>query len=201
MNNTSSFNSSTSLTGYIRLGANATPLEQPNTSGALQSLIYCSASNNIVIGDQANTSGGNVHLYSNGGVVNFYTAGNTTSQATINSAGSYRIGYAATNTSSTSRVIYCYWADGSPHNLVEANYNGLSSYLGWSGSSSYATITTIRGQTCRYTNSSGTTTLSDKNLKKDFISLSSDAYDTFFDNLNPTAFKYILGRSGRHHFG
>ena len=93
------------------------------------------------------------------------------------------------------------WADGNGHWALVRSTNGLACYVGWLGSSSYKTSVTLRGQSCAYSNASGTTSLSDKNLKKDIYALSDEKYDTFFDNLIPVEFKYILGTSGRPHIG
>ena len=119
------------------------------------------------------TSNTSLHLYTNIGALQAYT---------------------------TSFAIYSKWRDGSNHDVVTRGTDGLGCALGWAGSASYATIVTIRGRTCKYQNASGTSTLSDRNLKKDFKNLS-EAHDIFFDNLNPTTYKYILGTSGRQHFG
>ena len=100
---------------------------------------------------------------------------------------------------SSTASVACHWKDGSSHALVLSGEDGLSSYLGWSGSSSYATVTTIRGRTCKYSNSSGTSTLSDIRLKKDFRDL--DVYDKFFDSIEPCAFRMKTGSSGRYHVG
>ena len=51
----------------------------------------------------------------------------------------------------------------------------------------------------RLINSSGTSTLSDERMKKDWKGL--EAYDAFFDALNPLAFRYVDGSSGRYHLG
>lgn len=96
--------------------------------------------------------------------------------------------------------IDTYWKDGKKHQFAQRQGDGLTSAFGWSGSSSYATVTYIRGRTCQYSNSSGTTTLSDRNLKEDIVEFD-EKYDAFFDNLKPTRYKYILGSSGRHHSG
>lgn len=96
-------------------------------------------------------------------------------------------------------VIQTYWADKARHNIIERSTDGLSAKLGWSGSSSYATIALIRGQTCKYQNSSGTTSLSDERLKKDFTTL--DNWEAFYDSLEPCAFKMKTGNSGRYHIG
>lgn len=96
-------------------------------------------------------------------------------------------------------ALYCQWADNANHNLVTRNRDGLGSAFGWVGSSSYASVTTVRGRTCKVQNASGTTTLSDERLKDDFQSL--DKWEGFFDNLEPCAFKLKGGSSGRYHFG
>lgn len=96
-------------------------------------------------------------------------------------------------------TMYCKWADGANHNLVERSADGLTSGFGWAGSSTYKTIAKLRSQTVQVANSSGTTTLSDERLKKGWRSL--DGYDAFFDALSPQAFQYIDGSSGRYHLG
>lgn len=144
---------------------------------------------------------GSTHLYivnENGGSIYYNTGGNhyfnkgvLISAGNLGSSKAYNI---------ENFSIYCKWRDSANHDIVTRGSDGLGCALGWAGSASYATIVTIRGRTCKYQNASGTTTLSDRNLKKDFESFS-DAHDIFFDNLNPTTYKYILGSSGRSHFG
>jgi uncharacterized repeat protein (TIGR02543 family) len=109
-----------------------------------------------------------------------------------------KIGYTAAY--STGIALFCKWKDGSNHNLITRETDGLTSAFGWAGSSSYATVTILRGRTAKYQNSSGTTTLSDRNLKKDFEGFT-DEHDVYFDNLKPLTYKYKLGSSGRPHFG
>lgn len=60
--------------------------------------------------------------------------------------------------------------------------------------------TVLRGTSINYNSTTGTKIASDKNLKKDFITLD-DKYDSFFDNLNPLAYRYKLGTSNRMHCG
>ncbi|MCD8197802.1 MAG: tail fiber domain-containing protein, partial [Lachnospiraceae bacterium] len=89
------------------------------------------------------------------------------------------------------------------HFVVYRGTDGLTSYFGWSGAGSddetYASVSILRGRTVRYQNSSGTTTLSDERIKKDWTSL--DNWDGFFDRLEPKAFRYIDGNAGRFHIG
>ena len=97
------------------------------------------------------------------------------------------------------RSIYCKWKDGSNHDLIVRSSDGLSTGVGWVGSDSYPTVLNLRSRTVRLINSSGTSTLSDERMKKDWKPL--DGYDAFFDALNPQAFRYIDGASGRYHLG
>ena len=102
-------------------------------------------------------------------------------------------------TGKTTLNVACPWADSSNHNIITRNSDGLTSSFGWVGSSSYKTISQLRGQTVKYENSSGTTTLSDERLKKDFANL--DGWESFFDALEPCAFRMKNGISGRYHLG
>lgn len=99
----------------------------------------------------------------------------------------------------TEYALATYWKDNAVHNLASRATDGLTSYFGWAGSSSYASICNLRSRTVRYSNSSGTTTLSDERLKKDFTSL--DKWSEFFDAIEPCAFRMKTGNSGRFHLG
>lgn len=86
-----------------------------------------------------------------------------------------------------------------------ANGSKIIDLLGLNGSnvcnvgySDYQTV--LRGTSINYNSTTGTKIASDKNLKKDFITLD-DKYDSFFDNLNPLAYRYKLGTSNRMHCG
>ena len=95
--------------------------------------------------------------------------------------------------------LFCRWADGNNHNMVDRSTDGLTAGVGWKGSPDYKTVTNVRGQTVKVVDSSGTSTLSDERMKKDWKNL--DGYDAFFDALNPQAFRYVDGSSGRYHLG
>lgn len=129
----------------------------------------------------------------------YYVFDATVYPTTVYASGSMRIGRNDTPDSMSSRAIGAVWNDGSVHNLIERYADGLTSGFGWVGSSSYATVTRIRGRTCQYQNSSGTTALSDERLKYDFTEL--DRWDSWFDSIKPWAFKMKTGNSGRYHFG
>lgn len=96
-------------------------------------------------------------------------------------------------------TVQCLWNDASIHNLIERTTDGLTAAFGWAGSSSYATTVLIRGRTCKYQNSSGTATLSDIRLKKDFTDLSK--WESFYDSIEPCAFRLKTGSKGRFHIG
>ncbi len=96
------------------------------------------------------------------------------------------------------KQIYCIWADGSNHNLIAVN-NGLDFYFGWNGSSDYQTRCILRGQTVLLKTTSGSAVTSDERLKNSFKPL--DEFDDVFMSIEPCAFKYNDGVSGRYHFG
>lgn len=135
-------------------------------------------------------------IQTSGSAMEFRSGGRYDFDARIDSTGNIRFGAASP---STQEGLVCYWADGSTHPIVGRNGPGLEAYFGWAGSSSYKTVTEIRGQTCKYTNSSGTTTLSDERLKKDFVDLTN--WERFYDRLEPVAFRLRNGNSGRYHMG
>ena len=91
------------------------------------------------------------------------------------------------------------WADNTLHWLIYRLNTGLTCGLGWPGSSGYTTTTVIRGNTVQCQNASGTTTLSDERMKKDFADLS--GWEDFFGALEPCAFRLKDGSSGRFHLG
>ena len=104
------------------------------------------------------------------------------------------------NAAATSEALISpYWKDGSRHSILGRAADGLTCNVGWSGSPTYASVLNLRGRTVRVINSSGTSTLSDERMKKDWRDLAD--YDAFFDALNPQAFRYIDGSSGRYHLG
>ena len=91
-----------------------------------------------------------------------------------------------------------YWADGSAHNIITRGSDGLTTDLGWTGSTTYKTVTNLKGQTVQCKGS--TTWTSDQNLKHDIRDFD-EKYDIFYANLKPRSYKYDLGSSGRTHIG
>lgn len=77
-------------------------------------------------------------------------------------------------------------------------WNGNLSKWAVKGAGDDLTLGTGTGAV-KYSNTSGTTTLSDERLKEDFKSL--DDWEAFFNSLEPCAFKMKNGNSGRYHLG
>lgn len=139
--------------------------------------------------------GGGVNQFSFGQKI--YTSGTIQSDGAIYSGAGLYFGYG--DDWSNARGVFVPFKDGSNHSVVYRGSDGLSVTFGWAGSSSYKTVTYLSGQTVKCSNSSGTTTLSDERLKKDFTEL--DRWDGFFDSIEPCAFKMKNGASGRFHIG
>lgn len=104
-----------------------------------------------------------------------------------------------------SKGISMPWADSSNHYVVGGNEDGLTCYFGWSGkqdasdTDTYKTVSVIRGQTVKCSDSSGSTVLSDERMKKDFTAL--DRWEAFYDSARPLAFRMKNGSSSRYHIG
>lgn len=100
---------------------------------------------------------------------------------------------------STATGVICYWKDGVLHDIIARASDGLTLYLGpRSISSSYKTVTNLRGYTVRlynygggtYLGASGSTAVtSDRNLKRDIYDIN-DQYVEFFMRLRPVSYKY-----------
>lgn len=98
----------------------------------------------------------------------------------------------------TQKQVYCKWADGENHNLIQVD-EGTNCYYGWNGSADYQTKTILRGQTVLLKNTSGSAVTSDERVKNSFKSL--DEFDDVFMDIETCAFKYNQGASKRYHFG
>ncbi|MCI8319294.1 MAG: hypothetical protein HFG96_12475 [Lachnospiraceae bacterium] len=102
------------------------------------------------------------------------------------------------NVFSTQKQLFCQWADGENHNIVQVD-NGINCCYGWNGSADYQTKTILRGQTVLLKNTSGSAVTSDERVKNSFKTL--DEFDDVFMDIETCAFKYNQGVSGRYHFG
>lgn len=107
-------------------------------------------------------------------------------------------------TGATAAKMYCWWTDKKAHNIVArlGNASKDTAVVGWNGDSSgttYSTILELRGSTVKAPNNAGVAVTSDERLKKDFAEL--NKWEEFFNALEPCAFKYKTGLSGRYHLG
>lgn len=154
-----------------------------------------SSSDNIYIGSAtAAVSVGDTNIYASAGTIKL----NSLESMRIGSSNGYSRTVYFGNSSNPAAALGRYWADGSAHEFISLNSDGLTSMFGWTGNSTYKTITNLRGQTVQCKGS--TTWTSDENLKYDIEDFS-DKIDVFYRNLKPRSYKYILGSSGRSHSG
>lgn len=102
---------------------------------------------------------GSSSYYINGngnGVFNSLTTSTLTASGNVTTKGNLGL----TASYSTSSGMYCTWKDSSTHNLAYKDSDGLSAYFGWNGSSSYNTVSVLRGYTVKlacYGNGGSTT--------------------------------------------
>jgi hypothetical protein len=136
---------------------------------------------------------GKNNITSNGSIT---ATGTITANAGIKS-------YAPTGTNGSHAYFNCNWADGLTHAIMYRDMEGYDTYIGWTGKSSddtaYTTKIVLRGDSIRLGKATGTVVTSDERLKNSFKAL--DEFDNTFLNLEPIAFKYNNGKSGRYHFG
>lgn len=106
-------------------------------------------------------------------------------------------------TGATAAKIYCWWCgDQKAHNMLahtKTSKNVDQLAVGWSGDSTYTSLLELRGTTVSAPNNGGVTVVSDERLKKDFAEL--NKWEEFFNALEPCAYKYKTGTSGRYHLG
>lgn len=95
--------------------------------------------------------------------------------------------------------VDCIWADYNYHALAMRDPTGYIGYLGPPKCGGWNFHTVLRGGTVSCQDASGVTGASDERIKEDFQTL--DNWESFFDNLEPCAFKYKNGSSGRYHLG
>ena len=98
--------------------------------------------------------------------------------------------------------INAIYKDDNSHDVISVNSDQLTTGIGWNGTSgnkSYNTVLQLRGKTVTAPNNSGVTIQSDSRLKNSFKPL--DEFDSVYMDIEPCAFKYNSGTSGRYHFG
>lgn len=155
-------------------------------------------------GNSTATADGMIRVNQSSGYMQFMQADRYTFDARVDVTGAMYLTAgviigSGDSSSRAVRAITTYWNDNATHYLIERSADGLTAAFGWAGSSDYATVSKIRGRTCQVQNASGTSSLSDERLKKDFTKL--DAWDAFYDALEPWAFRMKGGTSGRYHMG
>lgn len=176
---------------------NAESIMALNSSGTKKALIGISEGNNLYIGSA--TSGnatGNTNIYASAGQVNINGTTKTQFGTTSGFSPNIYLGYASGW--ATASAIGSYWADSTGHEILTKSSDGLTTGVGWAGSTSYTSVVNIRSMSCNFRGTAKWS--SDKNLKKDIVSFD-DKMEEFYDNLNPVSYKYILGNSGRPHCG
>lgn len=91
--------------------------------------------------------------------------------------------------------------DGEIHNLLCYDPADRSTAVGMAGMNDdkIATTTRLCGNSIRLHSTTGTVVTSDERLKNSFRSL--DAFEEVYMDIEPCAFKYNQGTSGRYHFG
>lgn len=154
-----------------------------------------SSSDNIYIGSaEESKSVGDTNIYASVGAIKI----NSLDNIYIGSSDKYTKNIHFGTKTSKSTALKKYWADDSVHDFITLTSDGLTSSFGWSGSSTYKTVTNLRGQTVQCKGS--TTWTSDENLKYDIMDFD-DKIDVFYKHLKPRSYKYVLGSSGRSHSG
>ena len=184
------------LTGTL-VTKNTESIMALNSSGTKKALIGISEGNNLYIGSA--TSGnatGNTNIYASAGQVNINGTTKTQFGTTSDFSPMIYLGYASGW--ATTSAIGSYWADSTGHEILTKSSDGLTTGVGWAGSTSYKSVVNIRSMSCDFRGTAKWS--SDKNLKKDIVSFD-DKMEEFYDNLNPVSYKYILGNSGRPHCG
>lgn len=103
-----------------------------------------------------------------------------------------------------SQGLTAYGDDGEKHYVLQFDHNELITYLGMVSERDTKTIVrgkkiNIRGKSVEIEDGSGVISPSDKRLKNSFKPL--DEFDDVYMDIEPCAFKYNNGTSGRFHFG
>lgn len=97
----------------------------------------------------------------------------------------------------SSSRIETYGPDNKKHDIITIKRDSVPMTIGLGMDSSVNTRTLIRGKTIQSQN--GITSISDERLKNSFKPL--DEFDNVYMGIEPCAFKYNSGTSGRYHFG
>lgn len=98
-----------------------------------------------------------------------------------------------------SNGIITYGPDYKLHDIFSYHRSTNSTHVGMAGIDGHTTTTVLSGKEVRLHTTSGATVTSDKRLKNSFKPL--DEFDGVYMDIEPCAFKYNNGTSGRYHFG
>lgn len=98
-----------------------------------------------------------------------------------------------------SNGIITYGPDYKLHDIFSYHKSTNSTHVGMAGIDGYTTTTVLSGREIRLHTTSGATVTSDERLKNSFKSL--DEFENAYMDIEPCAFKYNNGTSGRFHFG
>ncbi len=125
----------------------------------------------------------------------YFRKGITVEGGTIDSGNIYmsradeNVGIQADNPGTDSGLAY----------MLYAGSDGYTVSVGFPRSSSDPTTTILRGNSVNLVSSSGPAVTSDERLKNSFKPL--DEFEEVYMDIEPCAFKYNNGNSGRYHFG
>ncbi len=110
----------------------------------------------------------------------------------------YSDGYLDFMNEKSTNGIRAYGSDGTKHFIMGYNPEERHTYVGMPANDSEKTSTRLRGNTV-VLSSAGSVTVSDERVKNSFKPL--DEFDGVYMDIEPCAFKYNDGTSGRFHFG
>ena len=131
-----------------------------------------------------------------------FVDGEFTSGGSIETYGGIRLRKTDNSGNVSNQSISSIYKDGNSHDVISVSADQLTTGIGWngtSGSNSYNTVLQLRGKTVTAPNNGGITIQSDERLKNSFKPL--DEFDAIYMDIEPCAFKYNNGTSGRYHFG
>lgn len=103
------------------------------------------------------------------------------------------------DTKSENAGIKAVAADSESHYFTMLDADKKTTRIGLPSSESYTSTTILRGNTVRLGSAGGEVVTSDERLKNSFKPL--DEFDEVYMDIEPCAFKFNNGTSGRYHFG
>ena len=98
-----------------------------------------------------------------------------------------------------SRGVKTYDKNGVYNAIAALSSDDVTTLIGCKANSGHSTVTVLRGNSVHLGSSSGAVVTSDERLKNSFKPL--DEFEEIYMDIEPCAFKYNNGTSGRYHFG